>query len=61
MSINDFCSLEENVTSYFCKAVSFVGPVPSQFEILYLIGALLLIVTVIFFVFALINLFRGRR
>lgn len=61
MSVQDFCSLEANLNSYFCKAVDFVGPVPQQFEILYFIACLVLILTVIFFVFALINLFRFKR
>ncbi len=61
MSVQDFCIIEENVNSYFCKAVSFVGPVPPEFEILYFIFCLVLILATVFFVFALINLFRFKK
>jgi len=34
----DFCSLTENVDSYYCQAVELLGPVPPQFEIVYFVG-----------------------
>lgn len=39
----EFCSLPENIGSYYCKAVELLGPVPGEFEILYFIGFLIII------------------
>lgn len=39
----EFCSLSENIGSYYCKAVELLGPVPAEFEIVYFIGFWILI------------------
>lgn len=59
----EFCSLAENASSYYCKAVEILGPVPSQFEIVYFIGFLIIIgmfVVIILSPFLLGNLLGGR-
>lgn len=39
----EFCSLTENESSYYCKAVELLGPVPKQYDIVYFIGFWILI------------------
>lgn len=34
----EFCNLAENASSYYCKAIELLGPVPQEFEIIYFIG-----------------------
>lgn len=34
----EFCSVAENASSYYCKAVEILGPVPVEFEMVYFIG-----------------------
>lgn len=59
----EFCSLAENVGSYYCKAVEILGPVPVEFEIVYFIGFLALIgmfIVVITSPFLIANMLGGR-
>lgn len=59
----EFCSLAENASSYYCQAVELLGPVPPQFEIVYFIGFWIIIgmlIVVITSPMLLANLLGGR-
>lgn len=52
MNIENFCNLASNTNSFFCQSVSLIGPLPSQFEIMYLIGFFIYFLGVILIVLA---------
>lgn len=57
MSASEFCLIESNINSYFCKAYEVIGPLPPQFDFVYGLGTIMMFIMFLLVIYGIIFIF----
>lgn len=57
MLASEFCSIESNLSSYYCKVYEVIGKLPPQYDFVYGLGAIIMFIMFLLVVYGLISIF----
>lgn len=57
MSASEFCSIESNLSSYYCKVYEVIGKLPPQYDFVYGIATIIMFVMFLIAIYGLISIF----